>query len=105
MEESLKIVNFQFTDQNMRGLYLRELRYSVKSDPRSSFMEAIVKSDGQRFILEYDLIKIIGSDPVDSLLDYDFHRRPTDRFANDIINPTDEIILSAVKYERWRNLI
>ncbi|CAB5356239.1 unnamed protein product [Rhizophagus irregularis] len=60
-------------------------------------MDAIVKAKDQGFILEDDLVKKIGSEPVKSLVNYNFlHRRPTRRFAHDIINPPNRIILTAM---------
>ena len=47
-------------------------------------MEAIIKAENQGYILEDDLINEIGSEQVDSLVDYNFlHCRPTSNFAND----------------------
>ena len=60
-------------------------------------MEAIVKAENQGYILENDLIKAIGYEQVDSLVDYNFlHCRPTKRFANDIDSPDGKIILTAM---------
>ena len=60
-------------------------------------MEAIVKAKNQGYILEDDLIKEIGYKQVNSLIYYDFlHRRPTNRFANDISYLPDKIILTAM---------
>ena len=86
-----------------RGLYPKELRYPYKPNPPLwkdydliKTMEAIVKAENQGYILEDDLIKAIGSEQVDSLVDYNFlHCRPTSNFANDI-NPPDKIILTAM---------
>ncbi|CAG8581426.1 7927_t:CDS:2 [Diversispora eburnea] len=50
------------------------------------------------FILENDLTKMIGFDQVNSLVDYNFlHRRPTARFANDIIDPPNKIIQTRLR--------
>ncbi|CAG8653263.1 5006_t:CDS:2, partial [Paraglomus brasilianum] len=86
------------------GLYPKKLRYSDKPNPPLwkdydliKTMEAIVKAEDQGYILEDDLIKAIGSEQVDSLVDYNFlHCRPTPLFANDIDSPDDEIILTAM---------
>ncbi|CAG8486066.1 15229_t:CDS:2, partial [Gigaspora rosea] len=86
-----------------RGLYPKKLRYPDKPNPPLwedydliKTMEAIVKAENQGYILEDDLIKEIGSEQVDSLVDYNFlHRRPTKRYANDI-DPTKGIILTAM---------
>ncbi|RIB12848.1 hypothetical protein C2G38_2199567 [Gigaspora rosea] len=86
-----------------RGLYPKKLRYPDKPNPPLwegyyliKTMEAIVKAENQGYILEDDLIKEIGSEQVDSLVDYNFlHRRPTKQYANDI-DPTKEIILTAM---------
>ncbi len=86
-----------------RGLYPKKLRYSDKPNQPLwkdydliKTMKAIVKAEDQGYILEDDLIKAIGSEQVDSLVDYNFlHRRPTTRFANDIDSP-GEIILTAM---------
>ncbi|KAF0528468.1 hypothetical protein F8M41_013158 [Gigaspora margarita] len=91
-------------DKLKRGLYSKRLRHSDKPNPALwkdydliKTMEAIVKAEYQGYILEDDLIKEIGSEKVDSLVDYNFlHRRPTTQFANDINDPPDEIILTAM---------
>ncbi|PKC75020.1 hypothetical protein RhiirA1_334341, partial [Rhizophagus irregularis] len=58
-------------------------------------MNAIIRSPG--FILENNLINEIGHEAVSSLIEYNFlHRRPTNNYANDIINPPDEVILTAI---------
>ncbi|CAJ0823669.1 12249_t:CDS:2 [Entrophospora sp. SA101] len=61
-------------------------------------METIVKAEDQGFVLENDLIEAIGPDQVNSLIDHNYlHRRPTRRFANDIIGPpAGEVILTAM---------
>jgi len=60
-------------------------------------MNAIVKAENQGYILEDDLIKEIGFKKVHSLIDYNFlHCRPTSRYTNDIIDPPDKIILTAM---------
>ena len=87
-----------------RGLYSKRLRYSDKPNPPLwkdydfiKTMEAIVKAENQGYILEDDLIKEIGSEKVDSLVDYNFlHCRPTTQFANDITDPPDEVILTSM---------
>ncbi|CAG8449357.1 8478_t:CDS:2, partial [Acaulospora morrowiae] len=87
-----------------RGLYYKGLRYSDKPNPALwkdydliKTMKAIVKAENQGYILEVDLIKEIGSEKVDSLVDYNFlHRRSTTQFANDITDPPDENILTAM---------
>src|SRR6185436_11943223 len=87
-----------------RGLYSKRLRYSDKPNPALwkdydliKTMEAIVKAENQGYILEEDLIKEIGSEKVDSLVDYNFlHRRPTKRFANDITDQPKEVILTSM---------
>ncbi|CAG8682489.1 8207_t:CDS:2 [Funneliformis caledonium] len=93
-----------------RGLYPDKLRYLDKPTPpfwkgRDLIvtMDAIVKAEDQGYILEDDLIEMIGSDQVDSLVDYNFlHRRPTSRFANDIIDPPNKIILTATNQPSLR---
>ena len=60
-------------------------------------MEAIVKAENQEFILEGDLIKAIGSKSVYSLVDYNYlHRRPTNQYANDLIDPPEQVLLTAM---------
>ena len=81
------------------------MRYSDKPNPPLwkdydfiKTMEAIVKAENQGYILEDDLIKEIGSEKVDSLVDYNFlHHQPTTWVANDI-NPSDEIILTVMNH-------
>lgn len=62
---------------------------------KSNFIEtikAIVESH-KKFILEHDLVKLIGKSKVDSLLKYKFlYKRPTNNFVNDIINPPNKPI-------------
>nr|CAG8587956.1 3612_t:CDS:2 [Entrophospora candida] len=57
-----------------------------------------VKAEDQEFVLENDLIEAIGPDQVNSLIYHNYlHRRPTRRFANDIIGPpAGEVILTAM---------
>ncbi|CAB4463980.1 unnamed protein product [Rhizophagus irregularis] len=83
------------------GLYPKKLRLPGKFIPswnRDDFidtMNAIIRSPG--FILENNLINEIGHEAVSSLIEYNFlHRRPTNNYANDIINPPDEVILTAI---------
>ncbi|CAG8742661.1 15548_t:CDS:2 [Gigaspora margarita] len=86
------------------GFYSKRLRHSDKPNPALwkdydliKTMEAIVKAENQKYILEDDLIKEIGSEKVDSLVDYNFlHHRPTTQFANDITDPPDKVILIAM---------
>ncbi|RHZ84274.1 hypothetical protein Glove_84g165 [Diversispora epigaea] len=92
------------------GLFPRKLKYLNKLDQSlwKNFdliktMEAIVEAEDQGFILEDDLIEMIGSEKVDSLVSYNFlHRRPTSRFANDIIDPPDKLILTAINQSSVR---
>ncbi|PKY58617.1 hypothetical protein RhiirA4_513025 [Rhizophagus irregularis] len=66
-------------------------------------MEALVKAENQGYILEDDLINVIGSNQVDSLVDYNFlYRRQNSRFAYDIIKPSDKIILTAMNQPSLR---
>ncbi|CAI2179359.1 1653_t:CDS:2 [Funneliformis geosporum] len=91
-------------DKLKRGLYPKNLRYSDKHNPPLwkdydliKTMEAIVKAEDQGYILEDDLIKAIGFEQVESLVEYNFlHRRPTMRFANDIDSPKKNPILTAM---------
>ncbi|CAJ0845005.1 13515_t:CDS:2, partial [Entrophospora sp. SA101] len=91
-------------DKLKRGLYPKSLKFSNKPSPPAwndrhliKTMEAIVKAEDQGFILEEDLIKAIGDEQVYSLVDYNYlHRRPTNQYANDIIDPPDEVILTAM---------
>ncbi|CAJ0845192.1 12581_t:CDS:2 [Entrophospora sp. SA101] len=86
-------------DKLKRGLYPKSLKFSNKPSPPAwndrhliKTMEAIVKAEDQGFILEEDLIKAIGDEQVYSLVDYNYlHRRPTNQYANDIIDPPDEV--------------
>src|SRR5207247_1157822 len=60
-------------------------------------MKAIVEAEDQGFILERDLIKEISYKKVYSLVKHNYlYRRSTNQFFNDIINPPDEIILTAM---------
>lgn len=56
-------------------------------------IDALVES--QKFIFEHRLIKLIGKSKVDSLIKYNFlYKRPTNNFANDILYPPNEPILT-----------
>ncbi|CAG8641143.1 1458_t:CDS:2 [Funneliformis mosseae] len=87
------------------GLHPNKLKYSDKPNlplwkdsDLIKTMKAIVEAENQGYILEDDLINEIGSEQVDSLVDYNFlHCRPvsTSKYANDI-NPPDKIILTAM---------
>jgi hypothetical protein len=61
-------------------------------------MKAIVKAEDQGYILEDDLIEEIGCKQVNSLINYNFLHRQliTKRFANDIVDPPNKIILTAM---------
>jgi hypothetical protein len=60
-------------------------------------MKALVEAENQGFILEEDLIREIGYKKVYSLVKCNFlHRRPTNNYAYDIIDPPNEIILTAM---------
>ncbi len=60
-------------------------------------MEVIVKAEDQEYILEDDLIRVIGFEKIDSLVNYNFlHHQSTNNFTNDIINSLNEIILIAI---------
>lgn len=60
-------------------------------------MKALVRAEDQGFILEMDLIEKIGCEKVRSLVNYKFlHRQPTNNYVYDIINPSEEVILTAM---------
>ncbi|CAB4419339.1 unnamed protein product [Rhizophagus irregularis] len=64
---------------------------------KSDFIETIktIVESHKKFILEHDLVKLIGKSKVDSLLKYKFlYKRPTNNFVNDIINPPNKPILT-----------
>ncbi|CAB4403887.1 unnamed protein product [Rhizophagus irregularis] len=94
----------------IRGLYPTDEKYADKRNiplwTNSDFiktMEALVKAENQGYILEDDLINVIGSNQVDSLVDYNFlYRRQNSRFAYDIIKPSDKIILTAMNQPSLR---
>jgi hypothetical protein len=67
-------------------------------------MKAVVEAEDQGFILEDDLIRMIGYEKVHSLIKYNFlYPRLTDRFYNDIINPPPgEVILTAMNQPSLR---
>ncbi|RGB22689.1 Archaeal ATPase-domain-containing protein [Rhizophagus diaphanus] len=88
-----------------RGLYPEDFKLLDKRNPPLweyadliKVMNAIVKAENQGYIFENDLIKDIGFKKVNSLIEYNFlHRRPTTRFAYDIVDPpADKIILTAM---------
>ncbi|RIA86305.1 hypothetical protein C1645_740939 [Glomus cerebriforme] len=91
------------------ALHPESLKFSNKPPPAWKYhdliktMMAIVKVEDQGFILEDDLINIIGSKQVYSLIDYNYlFRRPTNKYANDIINPPDKVILTAINQPSLR---
>ncbi|CAB5356496.1 unnamed protein product [Rhizophagus irregularis] len=87
-----------------RGLHPKRLKHSDDLDlplwtdsDLIKTMKALVKAESQGYILEDDLINVIGSDQIDSLVDYNIlYRRQNSNFAYDIIKPPDKIILTAM---------
>ncbi|CAB4403131.1 unnamed protein product [Rhizophagus irregularis] len=87
-----------------RGLYPKRLKYSDNFDlplwtdsDLIKTMKALLKAENQGYILEDDLIDIIGSDQINSLVNYNFlYCRQNSNFAYDIIKPPDKIILTAM---------
>ncbi|PKK79206.1 hypothetical protein RhiirC2_727987 [Rhizophagus irregularis] len=68
-------------------------------------MKALVKAENQGYILEDDLINVVGVDKkkINSLVDYNFlYRRLSSNFAYDIINPQNRIILTAMNQPSLR---
>ncbi|RGB27648.1 hypothetical protein C1646_768845 [Rhizophagus diaphanus] len=60
-------------------------------------MKAIVNAEDRGYIKEIDLVKEIGVEKVKSLITYDLlHRRPTNNFTYDIIDPPNKSILTAM---------
>ena len=60
-------------------------------------MKAVVKAEDQGFVLEKDLVREISREKIHSLVDYNFlHRRITNNFAFDIIDPPNEPILTVM---------
>ncbi|CAB5380672.1 unnamed protein product [Rhizophagus irregularis] len=94
----------------IHGLYPRNVKYADKSNKplwtNNDFiktMEALVKAENQGYILKDDLINVIGFNQVNSLVDYNFlYCRQNSRFAYDIINPSDQIILTAMNQPSLR---
>ncbi|RIA86304.1 hypothetical protein C1645_829451 [Glomus cerebriforme] len=101
---------FRLEDDKLKlGLHPDSLKFSDKPPPAWTqcdlvkTMVAIVKAEDQGFILEDDLIAAIGSKQVYSLIDYNYlHRRPTNKYANDIINPPEEVILTVMNQPSLR---
>ncbi|CAG8761416.1 uncharacterized protein OCT59_016543 [Rhizophagus irregularis] len=94
----------------IHGLYPRNVKYADKSNKplwtNNDFiktMEVLVKAENQGYILEDDLINVIESNQVNSLVDYNFlYCRQNSNFAYDIINPSDKIILTAMNQPSLR---
>ncbi|CAJ0836335.1 6191_t:CDS:2 [Entrophospora sp. SA101] len=100
-EYFLKCMSFINMCKELRGKFDRIHRmtdydFSVYESEYNRLI--CVKAEDQGFVLENDLIEAIGPDQVNSLIDHNYlHRRPTRRFANDIIGPpAGEVILTAM---------
>jgi hypothetical protein len=87
-----------------RGLHPKRLKYSDNLDlplwtdsDLIKTMKALLKAENQGYILEDDLIDVIGFDQINSLVNYNFlYCRQNSNFAYDIIKPPDKIILTAM---------
>ncbi|CAB4430938.1 unnamed protein product [Rhizophagus irregularis] len=87
-----------------RGLHPKRLKYSDNLDLSLwtdsnliKTMKALLKAENQGYILKDDLIDVIGSDQINSLVNYNFlYCRQNSNFAYDIIKPPDKIILIAM---------
>ncbi|RGB30560.1 P-loop containing nucleoside triphosphate hydrolase protein [Rhizophagus diaphanus] len=94
----------------IRGLYPKKVKYSDKLDlplwtgsDLIQTMRALVKAENQGYILEDDLINVVGSDQIDSLVENNFlYRRQSSKFAYDIIKPPNKIILTAMNQPSLR---
>ncbi|RGB30556.1 Archaeal ATPase-domain-containing protein [Rhizophagus diaphanus] len=94
----------------VRGLYPKKVKYSDRpnqplwtgSDLLKT-MKALVEAENQGYILVENLISVIGSNQVDSLVDYNFlHHRQSSNYAYDIIKPPNKIILTAMNQPSLR---
>ncbi|CAB4439673.1 unnamed protein product [Rhizophagus irregularis] len=93
---------FRLEDDNL-SFGLNPVRFQGKPAPlwnKDDFikvMKAIVEAEDRGYIKEMDLVNEIGVEKVRSLITYDLlHRRPTNNYANDIIDPPNEAILTAM---------
>ncbi|CAB5391832.1 unnamed protein product [Rhizophagus irregularis] len=91
------------------GLHPRGFKYSDlplwTGSELIETMKALVKAENQGYILEDDLINVVGVDKkkINSLVDYNFlYRRLSSNFAYDIINPQNRIILTAMNQPSLR---